>query len=63
VKRTISVIVIIAVIALICVLEELAVSRVSSGLNDNSKKLYAQVLLIPIIIKTKSQTTLIVYII
>ena len=43
-KRTISVIVIIAIIALICVLEELAVSRVSSGLNDNSKKLYAQFL-------------------
>lgn len=43
-KRTISVIAIIVVIALICVLEELAVARVSSGLNEESKTLYAQFL-------------------
>ncbi len=43
-KRTISVIAIIVVIALICVLEELAVAKVSSGLNEESKTLYAQFL-------------------
>lgn len=44
-KRAISVIAIIVIIALICVLEELAVAKVSSGLNEKSRTLYTQFLL------------------